>query len=190
MQEKIDLNGYNIRLTVVRHGEDEQDKMGGWSDNHLTARGIEEVEETALTIGDNFDLMLASDLVRARETAEILLRHVKCPVIYDAGLRETNNGIYKNMSKAEFNEKGYKRFASLALDECYGVTGESPVTFFERVKGAFIKILETHRDKKLLLVTHGGVIKVMLCLINGTPYFNFDNSLIPRTGQKIEFYFK
>ena len=32
-------------LIIVRHGEDEQDKLGGWSDNKLTKLGIEQAHD-------------------------------------------------------------------------------------------------------------------------------------------------
>ena len=38
-QGKINLLEYNVELHLVRHGQDEQDKLGGWSDNRLTDDG-------------------------------------------------------------------------------------------------------------------------------------------------------
>ncbi len=184
--ERIDLKDYGVSLTLVRHGEDEQDKMGGWSDNHLTEKGILEVKALAETLVDEYDLVVASDLNRAKETAQIIMERLTCPVVYNEGIRETNNGVYRNMLKSEFVEVGYKRFSELKMDESYG-GGESPNSFYLRVRTAFMKILEENRSKRIMLVTHGGVIKVILCMLNGTPYSNYDHSLVPKTGTKIDF---
>ena len=42
---KIDLN--EIHIDLLRHGEDEQDKLGGWSDNHLTTTGIMQITDVS-----------------------------------------------------------------------------------------------------------------------------------------------
>ena len=36
----VSLKQYGVELHLVRHGEDERGKVGGWSDNHLTENGI------------------------------------------------------------------------------------------------------------------------------------------------------
>ena len=43
MFEPLNIKDYNIDLHIVRHGQDEEDKLGGWSSNHLTDKGKEEV---------------------------------------------------------------------------------------------------------------------------------------------------
>ena len=168
---KINLKDYNVKLHLVRHGQDEQDKMGGWSDNHLTTLGIKQIQDLIPQIDDHYDLFVASDLVRTKETAEILNCKLNMNINYDPGFRETNNGCYKNMSKAEFNEHHYKRFTELEENESFG-GGDTPNTFYNRVKDSFITLLENNKNKKILLVTHGGVISVILCLVKGVEYSN------------------
>lgn len=87
----------------------------------------------------------------------------------------------KNLTISEFKER-YPGlfFSSLRMDECYP-GGESPVLFRNRVEKAFIKLLEENRNKKILLVTHGGVITVILCLIHGIEFSNL-LKIMPPTG--------
>jgi Fructose-2,6-bisphosphatase len=168
--EPLDLNG-NI-LTLVRHGEDETDKVGGWSSTHLTAKGIKQVRKLKKEIHGDFDLFLSSDLPRAVETSQILQETIDRTPFFDSRFRETNNGILANMKKRDFLTKypGFF-FSSFAMDERYP-EGESPSDFFGRVSRAFIELVRENKNKRILLVTHGGVITVILCLVYGLPYSN------------------
>ena len=178
--EKINLEDYNIELHLVRHGEDEQDKVGGWSDNHLTPKGIEEVKALLPLIDNSYDLFISSDLVRAKETSAILNTKLNMDIIYDSNYRECNNGIYKNKLKSELNALGVKRFKEMPMDEAFP-GGDSPSMFYARVKKAFIGLLENNRNKKILLVCHGGIITIIMCLLNGIEYNN-QLRIHPKTG--------
>lgn len=159
------------KIALVRHGEDERDKVGGWSDNNLTEKGIMQVKNLVAELTGHYDVILSSDLPRARQTAEIIAEKLNCPIEYNEGLRETNNGDLKNLTKAEFKEQGYKWFIDFKMEENYP-NGESPRAFYERIKETFVDILEKYEGKRVLLVTHGGVITVIQCLINGWQYSN------------------
>ena len=178
--KRINLHDYNIILHLVRHGEDEQDKIGGWSDNHLTNKGIEEVKALLPLIDSSYDLFISSDLVRAKETSKILNTKLNMDIIYDSNYRECNNGIYKNKLKSELNEIGVKRFKEMPMNEKFP-GGESPIMFYKRVKKAFLKLLDENRNKKILLVSHGGIITIIMCLLEGIEYTN-TLRIHPKTG--------
>ena len=91
----------NIQITAVRHGQDETDKLGGWSENHLTEEGIDQVRELTRQLSHEYDLILSSDLNRTKESAEIIQEKLNIPIVYEKQLRETNNGILKNLTKKE-----------------------------------------------------------------------------------------
>ncbi len=180
-KDKINLNDYAIELHIVRHGQDEKNKLGGWSDNHLTDEGINQINNLKDEIDDNYDLFISSDLTRCVETSNIINEKLNMDIIYDSNYREVNNGDLKNLTLEEFNNK-YPGlyFSSLDMDEKYP-NGESPNDFYNRVSKAFIDLLENNRGKKILLVTHGGVITVLLCLIKGYKYSNY-LKIVPNTG--------
>ena len=181
---KINLSDYGVTLHLVRHGQDDRDHVGGWSDNHLTPYGIKQIQDLIPQIDDDYDIVVASDLIRTQETAQILNCKLNKKIILDPGFRETDNGIYKNMLKEDFKNQHLRKFTELDPDEKFG-GGDSPISFGKRVTEAFIKLLENNRNKKILLVTHGGVITVILCLIKGIPYSNKLN-LKPGTGTLIK----
>lgn len=180
-QEKINLSEYNVELHLVRHGQDEQDKLGGWSGNHLTNDGIKEVEVLSVEVAESYDVFISSDLVRAKETSFILNKRLNMEITYNEAFREMNNGDLANLSKEEAQKK-YPGlyFSSLKMDEHYP-NGESPNEFFSRVQKAFLDMLENNRNKRILLVTHGGVITVILCLIHGYVYSN-QLKITPKTA--------
>ncbi len=180
-KERINISPYNVEIHLVRHGEDEQDKIGGWSNNHLNEKGIKEVNELMNRIDPHYDLFISSPLERARETAEILSTKTKMKIIYDDHFKEINNGDLANMYKKDFIEK-YPGFfySSLQMNDHYP-NGESPCEFYQRVKNAFLKLLGANKGKKILLVTHGGVITIILSLIHGYEY-STKLKLAPKTA--------
>ena len=152
----------------------------------LTDKGKEEVRNLLGDIDDHYDLFISSDLVRTKETSLILNSKLNMEIKYDSDFRETNNGDLKDLTKQEFNEKyNGLYFSSLKMDQCYP-NGESPNQFYKRIKDAFIKLLEENKNKKILLVTHGGVITVIMCLIYGLPYSNL-LKITPKTGTILKF---
>ena len=162
----------NLDITMIRHGQAEDDKVGGWSDNNLTDYGVSEVKRMCDFLPKDFDLIISSDLPRAMQTADIISDVTGISVIYEPGFRETNNGDLRNMSKAEFLENySHYIYSNLKMDERYP-NGESPKEFFGRVEGAFKNMVFKYQGKKVLLVTHGGVITALLCLKNGWKYSN------------------
>lgn len=125
-KEKLDISTYQFEIHLVRHGQDEQDRIGEWSDNHLTEKGIEEVNRLANLIDDKYDLFISSPLERTKETSEILSQKIKTNIAYDDSFKEINNGDLANLTKDDFMKK-YPGlyFSSLDIDNHYP-NGESP----------------------------------------------------------------
>ena len=179
-ENKIKLSDYNIQLHLVRHGETKEGSVGGWSDTSLNDKGKIEIKEILDQL-ENYDIFISSDLERAKETSEIINDKINIEIVYDKNLREINNGIFKNMSKDQFiNQYADYRFDKLKMNQHY-IDGESPEEFYNRVRTTFIKILENNKNKRILMVTHAGVIIVILCLLNGYTYSN-KLKIAPHTG--------
>ena len=179
-ENKIKLSDYNIQLHLVRHGETKEGSIGGWSDTSLNDKGKIEIKEILDQL-ENYDIFISSDLERAKETSEIINDKINIEIVYDKNLREINNGIFKNMSKDQFiNQYADYRFDKLKMNQHY-IDSESPEEFYNRVRTTFIKILENNKNKRILMVTHAGVIIVILCLLNGYTYSN-KLKIAPHTG--------
>ena len=189
MKTKIDLSKYGVTLHLIRHGNYNPTKAGGWSDDNLSIEGIKEVEALLNEIDDYYDVFISSDLNRAKDTSLILNRKLNMDIIYNQNIREINSGILNDMPISEFIKNySYLYYPNMKMDEEFP-NGESPNTFFERIKKEFNKIIKENKNKKVLLVTHSGVINIILCLIRGIEYQPSLN-LSPKTGSiiKINYY--
>ena len=163
---------------LVRHGKDDDSVRGGWSSTPLTDLGIEQVQalanELALDPQKNIVQIFSSDLLRAKQTADILSKKIGVPVVYLPQFREADNGILAGMKNAEVLQAYPGLFwNTLDWDECYP-EGESPHAFYNRVRNAWHTFANRIHDwdGDVILVTHGGVINVILHLVNGLEYSN------------------
>lgn len=162
---------------LVRHGKDDDTVRGGWSQTPLTEEGIRQAESLASFVQKsdlNIKHIYSSDLPRAMQTAEAVANRLKLPVVPTQEFREVNNGILAGMK----NDLAAETFPGLywnTLDweERYP-GGESPREFYERVCEAWnrFQCSALERNENVLLVTHGGVIQVILSIVNGEEYSN------------------
>lgn len=164
---------------LARHGKDDESVRGGWSQHSLSEEGMKQARELAgrlLAQKNSYSLsrIYSSDLVRAAQTAQIVGDRLGLAVTLLPDFREVNNGLLAGMK----NDLAEDRFPGLywnqlAWEQTYP-EGESPKAFYERIAdawGRFSCELVSGKEN-VLLVTHGGVIQVILSLINNVPYTN------------------
>ena len=158
---------HGIRL--ARHGETDDNvapmRFQGWTDTPLNDTGRRQARELAERVaGDDVASLWASDLSRARETAEIVGARIAMTPVLDARLREGARGRWERhlMQDVERDEPelyaAWRRGgASFRFPE-----GESLLEHQQRVIEA---LREIHATGPLpaLVVCHGGSIRVMLC---------------------------
>ena len=166
-------------IFLMRHGEDDPERLGGWSSAGLTERGMEQARDAARRLRTEPEYsgirrIWSSDLPRARETALTVGDMLGLPVTGLPPFRETNNGKLAGMTKTEAREK-YPGvyYAALGFEERYP-GGESPREFRDRIVSAWeaFRTEEEALPGDALLVTHAGVIGVILCRVNGEEYTN------------------
>lgn len=163
-------------IYLVRHGKDDETVRGGWSDHPLTEEGIRQAEVLAEQVVSNLEIkkIYSSDLQRAMQTAQILAEKSLLPVVSLPQFREANNGELAGMKHTTALERYPNLFWNqMQWEQCYP-GGESPKQFYERVYAAWEdfsqKILA--KNENVLLVTHGGVIQVILSIIEDRHYSN------------------
>jgi probable phosphoglycerate mutase len=167
-----------MNIFLVRHGKDDDKYRGGWSNLPLIQEGIIQSKLLAEYLKDkeskyNIQIIISSDLLRTKQTAEIIQKELCVPVHYTYQLREINNGKLAGM----LNEDVLKLypglyFSSLKMNEKYP-GGESPKNFYDRIKSSFYDILEKYKSyDNILLVTHSGVINIICCIVKGVEWSN------------------
>ena len=86
---------------LIRHGKDDDSVRGGWSSAPLTADGIKQVQQLSaeILLSDDMDIgvIYTSDLLRAKQTAQMISSVIAVPVIEMPEFREVNNGILAGM---------------------------------------------------------------------------------------------
>ncbi len=169
-----------MELHLVRHGNDAVGYRGGWAQFGLTALGRRQASALAEWIqreGFSVDTLLASDLPRARETAEILAPALGLPLLLTPDWREANNGSLAGMPEPVVRQR-YPGlfFGTLEMDQPYPGGGESPGSFQERVLKAmeylFRQVQTGGIGPRVMVVTHGGVIRIITAMVASVPWSN------------------
>ena len=162
---------------LVRHGKDDGTVRGGWSQQPLTNEGKAQADELANFVQGS-DLAIkhiySSDLLRAMQTAQSVADKLHLPIVPMPEFREVNNGDLAGI-KNELANKMYPGLYWNTLDwEQRYPGGESPREFYERISTAWdaFQKMALNRNENVLLVTHGGVINVILSIVNGEKYSN------------------
>lgn len=146
----------------VRHGITDWNIQGiaqGSSDVPLNETGRQQAESLAnrLAAEEHWDLIISSDLSRAKETAEIIGRKLFLPVNhFDARLRERSGGKIEGTTEAERLEKwgANWREHDLAMENLDKAT--------ERGVACLEDILKNFKGQRVLLVSHGALIGLTL----------------------------
>ena len=154
-----------MRVYVVRHGESETNKAKkwtGWLDVHLTDKGKDDAKKAAEFLKHcSFDKIYSSDLVRARQTAEIAIPG--CQYETSEFLREINVGSLAGKPLSILTEK---QRLDTVKNGYIAFDGESKTDFHDRVEG-FMKIMEGLDCENVILFSHAGWLRKMLDIVIG-----------------------
>lgn len=146
------------RLLIIRHGQSEWNAIGRWQgqeDPPLTDLGRHQARAAADAVG-TVDLIVASDLERARVTAEIIAEAIGVgPVMVDEDLRERHAGEWQGLTRPEIHE----RFPGWLDDGRRPEGWESDDSVAERAFRSLRRWADTGAEA--LVVSHGGVIRTI-----------------------------
>lgn len=173
------MSGRKVNLYLVRHGHtiwNETGRYQGHADIPLSSAGREAVRATAERLsGIKFDAIYASDLSRARETAQILLEHLclhGVEIIYRKDLREMNFGEWDGLTYSQILARWGSLITSWLADPRSVVPpgGERVEDFEARVLAGLSEIVAGNAGGNVMVVTHGGVIAVAYAWFHGVDY--------------------
>ncbi|MBP3235339.1 MAG: histidine phosphatase family protein [Eubacterium sp.] len=161
-------------LYIIRHGKTDwniQKKMQGRTDIPLNEEGRAMAERAGEEYKNvHFDVCYSSPLVRARETAELLLKNRDVPIITDDRLVEMCFGEYEGIENSFqipdcpintlfFEPENYVAVnGAESLDELFDRTGE----FLEKVIYP-----ELDKGKDILIVGHGAMNSSIISRVRG-----------------------
>lgn len=163
---------------VVRHGESTWNVEGryqGQTDVPLSNVGVLQAATLAERLtGLHFGAVYSSDLRRAVQTAQAVTERLAGapPVQLDAGLREIDVGELSGLLVSEIRERFPEYLGALHADpwRTRRPGGESMEDLFGRSGAAFHALRERHPGERVLVFTHGGVVRVAVGLaLGGVP---------------------
>ena len=168
------------KLLLVRHGETDWNRDGRWqghSDTHLNDAGLDQARRVAAEL-DRVDVVYASDLARARETAEIVADELGLDVHVDPRLRERSFGAWEGLTAPEIEDQFAEELARWRIGDGAGAADAEPFdAFAERVRSFLDDVLERHPEETVLVIAHGGSIRVIHALASGLDYVRNHRSI-------------
>ncbi|GAC1400106.1 MAG: alpha-ribazole phosphatase [Ktedonobacteraceae bacterium] len=179
-----------MRLIVVRHGEtlyNIQHRITGQSDVPLSPLGERQAELVGAYLEkETLDLIVSSDLQRARATAQAIARRHDLTVYEDADLREIAMGEWEGHDGEEIATRfadAQVRWRAEAVT--YGIPGggENLTQVHARIVRAVERWQAQYPETTIVWVTHGGFIGLLVCHmlsldINRRWQFRHDNASI------------
>lgn len=161
------------RIVLWRHGQTDwnlENRFQGHSDIPLNATGVAQARRAAaLLLNLKPEKIVASDLLRARQTAAALGEITGLSIAVDPGLRETNGGNWEGKTGAENRAADFERFVTWldGNDERAGEIGERRSEIAERAVAAIERALG--EVSTLIVVTHGGTTRTIIGKMLGLP---------------------
>jgi alpha-ribazole phosphatase len=175
---------------LIRHGETDfnrKQKFMGRSDVPLNETGKKQASNIKLLIQkENISKIYSSDLLRCRETAEII--EPDKIISYHKELREMNFGIFEGLTYDDIKKDHQIEIHKWKNDSInYRIPGgESLSDMSDRVLNFFQKLVNEYKEKTII-ISHSGSIRIILAHyivgnLEDSWKFFIDNSTITRIG--------
>lgn len=184
------------RIGMIRHGETLWNRDGRWQGQApvpLNDEGLQQAELLAAYLAEQHDdavLIYASDLTRAMQTAKAIAAQLNIPVIPDRVWREIDVGEWQGLTVEEVRAWDPERLALVATDPQRQPRpgGESWEQVGERGLQALLELPKAHPNQRVLVVTHGGLIRSVLnrLIPQEDPRFIVDNTSITELAYEHE----
>lgn len=160
-----------LHLDLLRHGETELGGgLRGSLDDALTAKGWAQMREAVLARGP-WDRLVSSPLQRCARFAEELGARLNLPVSLEKDLQELHFGAWEGQSAVQLMETDAEALGLFWADP-YSFTppdGEPVEAFSQRVRDAVLRLHQLYAGQRVLLISHGGVMRLLLAQARGLP---------------------
>jgi broad specificity phosphatase PhoE len=180
--------GRDRAVLLARHGQTDDNveplRFQGWRDTPLNDTGRRQAAELAERVATEGIVSLwSSDLIRARETADIVGARIGLEPRLDPRLREANRGDWEGRLFEDVAREEPDAYAAWmrAGPEWRFPGGESLLEQQQRV-GECIEEIRAAAEPPALAVAHGGSIRVMLCLADPRGLGAFHDFQVPNVS--------
>ncbi|MBP1125469.1 MULTISPECIES: alpha-ribazole phosphatase family protein [Pseudomonas] len=160
-----------LHLDLLRHGETELGGgLRGSLDDALTANGWTQMRAAVVEQGP-WARVISSPLQRCARFAEELGARLDLPVSLEKDLQELHFGAWEGQSAAALMQTDAEGLGLFWADP-YNFTppeGEPVSDFSDRVLGAVSRLHQAYAGERVLLISHGGVMRLLLARARGLP---------------------
>lgn len=156
-------------IIFVRHGQTDMNVQhlicGGKTDIPLNKKGVNQARVAAKKLKNcNIDVVFCSTMVRARQTAEEILKfHKKTPIFYDDRLIERDWGEFEKLHDSILPQNHWN------LNAVLHKSIETFEDIYSRVADFYNEVAKKYPNKTILIVAHDGVAKVSRAYFQGFP---------------------
>lgn len=158
-------------IHLLRHGE----TMGGTrfhgsSDVLLSEHGWSQMQAAVENEGI-WNRIISSPLSRCADFSQVLKQHLAIPLQFDKRIKEIHFGAWEGKTAEEILADDNDALTRFWQDptQYTPVGGESLADFESRILSFWQEIVKTYQGENILLVAHGGVIRLLLCHILQRP---------------------
>jgi broad specificity phosphatase PhoE len=156
-----------VNLYLIRHGRQNSTLCN--VDVELSQQGRKQAELLRDRLQHyHIDALYSSNLIRAKQTAEIINEALHLPHEIREEIREISFGLLEGMSEEyiEENFREFKKEQKKLLDDIPYPGGENGTSVYERAMPIIQEIVQSG-NKNIVVVTHGGTIRVLLAALFG-----------------------
>lgn len=168
-----------MKIILIRHGEtawNAERRLQGHLDIPLNAEGERQARLLAGALAaEPLDLIVSSDLQRARQTAQAVATLRGMPLLVEPGLRERCYGGFEGLLYSEIEQRFPVEFAAWQARDVDAILpdgkncGESFRQFYERATGAILGLAQAYPGRSIAMVAHGGVLECAYRMALGLP---------------------
>ncbi|MGE4282920.1 MAG: histidine phosphatase family protein [Clostridia bacterium] len=178
-------------LFLIRHGLTEWNQLNrfqGSSNIPLCDEGIEQAKKISRKLSRyHFDVVFASDLDRAFQTATYIAQPHQLPVIKIPELREIHFGEWEGLTREEIvNLKDYDFDKWRTSPHIERFPGEgSFLNVQKRVMSGINKIISEYNNKDIVIVSHGASLKIIILSLLGIELSHYRKFWLDNTSLSI-----
>lgn len=159
-----------MKIFFVRHGETESNAkkiiMGSRIDDPLNKNGKRQARALCNLLSEDFDIIFSSPLKRASETAKTVSEYLRITHLTDDRLKEIDVGSLSGKTPEELEDSIRDKMAlekaeNKKIMDCKSFGGESVTEVYDRVKNFISDIKNKYPNKKILVITHAGILRAI-----------------------------
>ncbi len=162
-----------LELYLIRHGQTDfsrENRFCGSIDPPLNDVGLRMADAFGAAYAHlEWAAIYASPRTRAQQTADALAKRIKLPVQSEPGLAEIAYGEWEGMRHEEVQSRFPEAYAHWSADVASRGTpgGETAFAVAARAAPLLDRVRSTHKDGRVLLVSHKATIRILVCALLG-----------------------